>query len=163
LKLADERAAWANEAKDEVVRKFNDLKAEASKAGNSALAARVANVDAAMETLIAVYDSPFTSQWPLAAAVIDYVALNLGISRYDACLALQQRLLDGSIMARGPVKSASATEIDSEFWRFALPDPEGWASNLSILVHLPWFEVCAKDVLAIWPIDHSAAARKAKE
>jgi hypothetical protein len=96
--------------------------------------------------------SPFRSQWPLAPAVIEYVALSLGISQHEACFVLQQRLLDRSIRARGPIKSASAIEIDSEFWRFALPTPEGEARNLSTFVPLPWFEVCAKDILAIWPM-----------
>jgi hypothetical protein len=51
LQLASERTAFANEAKDDVIRQFNDLKAEAAKAGNGALAARVANVEAAIEKL----------------------------------------------------------------------------------------------------------------
>jgi hypothetical protein len=50
LQYADERAAGANEAKDEVVRKFNDLKAEA---GSGALAARVATLEVAIEKLSA--------------------------------------------------------------------------------------------------------------
>jgi hypothetical protein len=93
----------------------------------------------------------FTSKWPLAPAVI--IALRLGISKQEACLALQKRLRDGSIRAQGPINSANAVEIERQSWRFRLPTPEGEACSLSRFVQLPlpWFEVCAKDVLAIWP------------
>jgi hypothetical protein len=99
----------------------------------------------------ALIGSPFQSQWPFAQDVIDYVARTLIVSRHDACLALQRRMLDGSIKARGPINSALVAMIDGEFWRFALPDPEGRANNLSSFDYLPWFEICATDVLSIWP------------
>jgi hypothetical protein len=109
------------------------------------------------DAVISTIDSPFASRWPLAQKVIDYVAVSVAISPQEACLVLQRRMLDGSIKARGPLNSASASEIDCEFWRFALPDKEGKAVNISTLISLPWFEVCANDVFAIWPENRRAA------
>jgi hypothetical protein len=108
------------------------------------------------DAVISANDSPFTSRWPLAQKVIDYVAVSVAISPQEACLVLQRRMLDGSIKARGPLNSASASDIDCEFWRFALPDKEGKAVNISTLISLPWFEVRASDVLAIWPENRRA-------
>jgi hypothetical protein len=108
------------------------------------------------DAMISANDSAFTSLWPLAQKVIDYVAVSVAISPQEACLVLQRRMLDGSIKARGPLNSASASDIDCEFWRFALPDKEGKAVNISTLISLPWFEVCARDVLAIWPENRRA-------
>ena len=51
LKFAADKAATANQAKDEVVRQFNELKAGV--AGNDALAERVAKVEAALNELVA--------------------------------------------------------------------------------------------------------------
>lgn len=108
------------------------------------------------DAMISANDSPFTSRWPLAQKIIDYVAVSVAIGPQEACLVLQQRMLDGSIKARGSLNSASASDIDCEFWRFALPDKEGKAVNISTLISLPWFEVCASDVLAIWPENRKA-------
>jgi hypothetical protein len=108
------------------------------------------------EAASSLIGSPFQSQWPLAQEVFDYVAFRLGISKHEACLALQRSLLDGSIKARGPINSAPVAMIDGEFWRFAPPDQEGRANNLSSFDCLPWFEVWTKDVLAIWPANRKA-------
>jgi hypothetical protein len=149
LKFASEKAASANQAKDEVERQFQVYKAEVTaNSGAGELAVLAAKVDvaiakfsAASNAVSSVIDSHFTSRWPLAPAVIDYIAIRLGISQHEACSALQQRLLDKSIKARGPINSASATEIDSEFWRFALPTPEGECTPFPGAQHfsqLPW-------------------------
>lgn len=164
LKFASEKAESANQAKDEVERQFQIYKAEVTaNSGADQLTILAAKVDAAIAQFSAAsnavssaIDSPFASRWPLAQRVIDYIALSLAISRHEACLVLQQRLLDRSIKARGPINSASASEIDSEFWRFAPPDQEGKAYNISTIISLPWFEVCAKDVLLIWPENRKA-------
>jgi hypothetical protein len=52
LKFATEKASSANQAKDEVIRQFNDLKEEVvATAENVALTARVAKIEAAIEKL----------------------------------------------------------------------------------------------------------------
>jgi len=52
LKLAAEKVAWANEARDEVERQFQALKVEISvQPENSVIAARVATLEAALEKL----------------------------------------------------------------------------------------------------------------
>jgi hypothetical protein len=95
--------------------------------------------------------NPFGTNWPLAPAVIGYIANRFAVSQQEACLKLQGKLRDGSIVAQGPLKSANAVVIEREFWRYALPDPEGQASNLSTFASLPWFELSAHDVLGQWP------------
>lgn len=97
--------------------------------------------------------SQFESKWPLAPEVINYIARRCRTEEEEACLKLQRTLLDGSVRARGPLRSASAEAIDNEYWRFALPDTDGSAVNLSTFQKLPWFEVAAEDVLQVWPIE----------
>ena len=48
-KLADRRAAWASEVRDDIARQFKEFKeAEASRAGNDALIARIERLEAAV-------------------------------------------------------------------------------------------------------------------
>jgi len=55
LQLADQRAAWAKEAKDEIERQFNAFKVEvAAKSGNGGDAATAAKVEAAIDKLDAI-------------------------------------------------------------------------------------------------------------
>jgi hypothetical protein len=100
-----------------------------------------------------VIADPFNgSQWPLAEAVIDYIARNEAIPLARACVELQTKMREGLVAARGPINGANASKIDSEFWRFALPGIDGAAVNLSSLIRLRWFEIRATDVLSIWPV-----------
>jgi hypothetical protein len=84
--------------------------------------------------------------WPLSDTVIAYIATVGKTDLPAAARELQTEMLDGNIKARGPLGV-----IESEYWRFALPRPGGGATNIAQLHELPWFEVCAADVLAIWP------------
>jgi hypothetical protein len=95
--------------------------------------------------------------WRLAQAAIDYIAVRLGIDRRQACAVLKDALEDGRIRARGPMSGADASEIPSNFWRFAAIDPDGTAVNLSSLQKLAWFEVNLDDVLQLWPLGESTA------
>jgi hypothetical protein len=56
LKFADERAARANEVRDDVIGQFQTYKAEvtAANAGNGALAATAARLEAALDKLVAI-------------------------------------------------------------------------------------------------------------
>jgi hypothetical protein len=56
LKFADERAARANEVRDDVIGQFQTYKAEvaAASAGNSTLSATAARLEAALDKLVAV-------------------------------------------------------------------------------------------------------------
>jgi hypothetical protein len=81
-------------------------------------------------------------------------------ARADVCLLLQKRVVDTSIRARGPCESATprglldgvrAEPIDSEFFRTAPITPDGRAGSL------PWFELCAEDVLRVCPPIEQAA------
>jgi hypothetical protein len=56
LKFADERAARANEVRDDVIRQFQTYKAEVASANieNSALAATAAKIEAALDKLVTV-------------------------------------------------------------------------------------------------------------
>jgi hypothetical protein len=92
----------------------------------------------------------FTRTWEPAPAVIDYVARHLGVDRHRACAVLRDALF-ATVRSRGPIAGANASEIASEFWRFAAIDPEGFAIDLSSMKKLSWFEVNAEDVLRIWP------------
>src|SRR5207302_33999 len=68
-------------------------------------------------------------------------------ARHLAALELQTALLDGRVKARGP-----GGPIESEFWRFAVPEEDGTATvNVESGRKLLWFEVAAGDVLAGWP------------
>jgi hypothetical protein len=84
----------------------------------------------------------------------------------QACVALQEQLLDRHIQTRGRIEATLAEidalgrmktrgstirAIDSEFWRFACPNPDGTAFNLSTLEKLSWFELCAEQVLRAFP------------
>jgi outer membrane murein-binding lipoprotein Lpp len=53
LKLADDRAAWANEVRDDIARQFKDFKAEIASGGawKDALTARVATMGATIDKL----------------------------------------------------------------------------------------------------------------
>jgi hypothetical protein len=93
----------------------------------------------------------FTRAWPLAPAVIDYVAFRIGGDRVQACAALKDELSEGTIRARGPIAGADASGIASEFWRFAVLDPDGAAIDLSKAKKLAWVEFNAADVIAAWP------------
>jgi hypothetical protein len=53
-------------------------------------------------------------------------AIEIEISQADACLMLQEIMREGDIRAQGPIKSANADLIEKEFWRFALPDANGY-------------------------------------
>jgi hypothetical protein len=101
-------------------------------------------------------DTPFRTLWPLAPLVIDYMRERLACSPHDACLALQNRFLDGSVRTRGPIESGPVVEINAEFWRYAFPDFDGRAHNMSTFQRLPWFEIAADDVLRIWPRETAA-------
>jgi hypothetical protein len=101
--------------------------------------------------------NPFDSKWPTAPLAINYVAESVGKTKSEACLELQRRLVDGSIRARGPITDEEASEIYSEFWRFAIPKIDGSAFNVHFEFDLRWFEVSAKDVLKIWPIPSASS------
>jgi hypothetical protein len=53
LKLADDRARWDKDVKDEIIRQFREFKeAEASRAGNDALIARIERLEAAVLSVV---------------------------------------------------------------------------------------------------------------
>jgi hypothetical protein len=100
--------------------------------------------------------SPFDSEWPLAAPVIAHVAASLQRARgnatvQEACLELQKHLLDGTVKTRGPLGNPEAMEIYTEFWRHAVPSPDGSAYNRYHKFKLRWFEIRAREILRIWP------------
>jgi hypothetical protein len=98
--------------------------------------------------------------WPQAPHVFDHIAAVRGCSDLEARLELQREMQNSRVKARGPGVSSQIASIASEFWRYSLPEHDGTAFNLSTLVTLPWFEVCAADVLAIWPHEIEEAAEQ---
>jgi hypothetical protein len=58
LQLADKRAAWANEVRDEIIRQFKDFKeAVASGAGTDALTARISKLEAPLNALAGIFSA----------------------------------------------------------------------------------------------------------
>lgn len=101
--------------------------------------------------------------WPLSPLAIDHIATVADCDYQTASLALQAALLDGSVRAQGPLSGLNAEPIEREFWRYAPPSPDGGVSDVvSAFVgrRLAWFEVCAADVLAIWPSPPGVRSRR---
>jgi hypothetical protein len=98
--------------------------------------------------------------WSLAPAVIDHVAWCLGVDRSQACLALKDALFEGRVRARGLVAGGNVSEIPTEYWRYAVIDPSGFAIDLHSMKKLQWFELCADDVLRVWPAAANPTARR---
>lgn len=88
--------------------------------------------------------------WLLGPAAIDYIAAVRGIGAEAAALELKTAMQDGLVKSRGPQTGAHAELFSPEFWRFAMPDHDGSAFELTGIKRLPWFEVFASDILGHW-------------
>ena len=93
----------------------------------------------------------FNCAWPRATEAIDHVERISGLSRVEVCLELQRHFFDGKVRTRGPIIGAGADPIYQEFWRFTTPTINGNAFVLQGCTHLDWYEVNARDLIAIWP------------
>ena len=100
--------------------------------------------------------------WPSGSAAIEHIERELGVPFLQAAERLQTLMLDGLVQARGHLPTlsgkdpgdpepslvgASPKPVPIEFWRYAFPERDGSAFNVSSLTRLSWFEVSARELL----------------